>query len=471
MLAIDRDGVILDVNDAMCDLVQYPWSSLLGRTIFEITDPGDVEVTAEVFRSVSPESDWRVAYDEHLLRSDGVAVSVRISATWTTVFGCVVENVTDLSELSVARTELANLRTRQAALLQYSSSLIFVIGRDGRFSDINPATERLFGSHVGEDATEILRDRIHPDDLAMVLDALHVATLQHGENDPVTFRARTNDGRWIHLETIANNQFNDPAIEGLIVNGRDVTDRETHAEQIEDNLKALLATLGRASEIRDPYTSGHQQRVGNLASAIATRLRLPPNQIEGIRLAAQVHDIGKLAIPAEILAYPGTISPEVFTLVKRHCQIGHDILADIAFPWPIAETVLQHHERLDGSGYPKGLTGKDILLEARVVAVADVAEAMTSHRPYRPALRLEDALEELRQGRGTKYDPAAVNAYLAIAKRGPQPGRSVVDPRKRPPPSAARVPVAQRPRSPAPVRRLPPASRTPPANHRLAGTG
>jgi HD-GYP domain-containing protein (c-di-GMP phosphodiesterase class II) len=169
-----------------------------------------------------------------------------------------------------------------------------------------------------------------------------------------------------------------------------------------------------AVEARDPYTSGHQRRVANLARAIATEMKLPADQIDGLRMAGVVHDLGKLTIPSEILTTPRQLTENEFNLVKTHSQIGHDLIKDIEFPWPIARMILQHHERLDGSGYPKGLRGDEIMIEARILMVADVVEAISSHRPYRPALGVDKALEEIEAGRGKVYDPAVVDACLVM---------------------------------------------------------
>jgi PAS domain S-box-containing protein/putative nucleotidyltransferase with HDIG domain len=185
-------------------------------------------------------------------------------------------------------------------------------------------------------------------------------------------------------------------------------------EQTERLLSGAVTAAVRIIEKRDPYVADHSQRVAKLACAIARELGLAKERIEGLRMAAMLHDIGKVAIPAEILAKPGRLSETEFKLVQAHPQVAVDTLADIDFPWPVREIILQHHERLDGSGYPQGLTGGDILLEARILGVADVVEAMAHHRPYRPALGIEAALQELDRGKGTLYDPRVVDACLRL---------------------------------------------------------
>jgi putative nucleotidyltransferase with HDIG domain len=167
-------------------------------------------------------------------------------------------------------------------------------------------------------------------------------------------------------------------------------------------------------EMRDAYTARHQQRVADLACAIAEELGFPKRKVKGIRMAAIVHDIGKISTPVEILNKPTRLTELEFSLIRKHAQIGSDILKAIKFPWPIAEIVLQHHERINSSGYPFGLSGEKIVPEARVLAVADVVEAMASHRPYRPALGIDRALDEISQQKGILYDADAVDACMKL---------------------------------------------------------
>lgn len=202
---------------------------------------------------------------------------------------------------------------------------------------------------------------------------------------------------------------------------RDVTDRKRMEEELKDSLERLRKSLDGTihamalmGEARDPYTAGHQKRVANLATAMAKEMSLPETQVDGIRLSGIIHDLGKISVPTDILSKPGRITEHEFALIKTHPQVGHDILKTIEFPWPIAQTVLQHHERMDGSGYPQGLSGKDILVEARILGVADVVEAMASHRPYRPALGIDAALEEIEKNRGTLHDEAVADACLRL---------------------------------------------------------
>lgn len=185
-------------------------------------------------------------------------------------------------------------------------------------------------------------------------------------------------------------------------------------EHLRKTLLDIITAMSATVELRDPYTAGHQRRVAHLASAIARDMKMPEEQIEGLNLACLVHDFGKIKVPSEILTKPGHLDDLEFSLIKQHCQIGYEILKPLDFPWPIAQIVLQHHERLDGTGYPHGLKDGEILLEAKVLGVADVVEAMVSHRPYRAALGVDAALEEITRYRSVRFDAAVVDACVKL---------------------------------------------------------
>jgi len=189
--------------------------------------------------------------------------------------------------------------------------------------------------------------------------------------------------------------------------------RESY-ERLQKSFDAVVKTLARVVETRDPYTSGHQEKVARLAEAIALEMGLPAERVGIIRMASLIHDLGKIYVPAEILTKPSKLSDVEFELIKSHPGVAYEILKDIEFPYPIAEYIYQHHERLNGSGYPRGLSNGKIMLEARIIAVADTIEAMASHRPYRPAIGIDVALEEISVNRGILYDPNVVDACLKL---------------------------------------------------------
>jgi PAS domain S-box-containing protein len=201
---------------------------------------------------------------------------------------------------------------------------------------------------------------------------------------------------------------------------RDITERR-HTQELQERFNLMRKMLGQtihalsiAFELRDPFTAGHHRRVSDLSRSIATQLKLPGDAIDGIRISGSIHDIGKISIPSEILNKPGKLTEIEFKMVKTHPEIGRDILKNIDFPWPVAQTVHQHHERINGSGYPQGLAGNEIIMEARIMAVADVVEAMASHRPYRRAIGIPEALEEIGANKGILYDRDVVDACIEL---------------------------------------------------------
>lgn len=193
---------------------------------------------------------------------------------------------------------------------------------------------------------------------------------------------------------------------------------EERTARLRRALDGIVQVVTRTVEARDPYTAGHQQRVAELAVLIGKELGLSKDQLEGLFVGGMIHDLGKICVPAEILSRPGALSPVEFSLVQMHCEQGFRIIGDIEFPWPVGRMVLEHHEKWNGRGYPKGLSGEQILLEARILCVADVVEAISSHRPYRPGLGFDSAISEIVSNRGVLYDPAVVDAFMKLVQAG-----------------------------------------------------
>ncbi|MDY6974093.1 MAG: HD domain-containing phosphohydrolase [Thermodesulfobacteriota bacterium] len=208
---------------------------------------------------------------------------------------------------------------------------------------------------------------------------------------------------------------------GRVWSFRDITESRRVQRELELSLTKLREAMGGIVqamalivEKKDPYTAGHQRRVSEISCAVAKEMGLSEDRIDGLLLAGVIHDIGKMAVPADILSKPGHLNDNEFGLIKDHSEAGYDILKEIEFPWPIAQMVYQHHERMDGSGYPRGLKGEEILLEARILALSDVVEAMSSHRPYRPTLGTVKTLEEIAKHRAVAYDPEVVDAFFRL---------------------------------------------------------
>jgi len=262
---------------------------------------------------------------------------------------------------------------------------------------------------------------IHPEDVELVKKEKD-KFIRNGQAFQVSYRIVTAGGEikwvWEQGRGIFSREGELHAVEGFI---SDITQRKLSEEKLQKSYIKLAKTLeetvnilATTVETRDPYTAGHQKRVAQLSHAIAGELGLSEQVIRGIYLAALVHDIGKIHIPIGILINPRKLTPTEFSIIKTHAQIGFDILKTIEFPWPIADIVLQHHERMNGSGYPRGIKDDKILDESRILAVADVVEAMASHRPYRPALGIESALDEISKNKGTLYDVKVVEACIVL---------------------------------------------------------
>ncbi|HPB59552.1 MAG TPA: HD domain-containing protein [Candidatus Saccharicenans sp.] len=288
---------------------------------------------------------------------------------------------------------------------------IIVTDNRGKVTFINPSAQKITGWNE-PDANEQPVDRIIKLKEEVNFNPVSVSSTP-GEASLIT---RTGLEIPVELTVAALPEESGQSTSQVIV-FRDMSSRRRAEQELRESwaklrraLKGTIQAISTTIERRDPYTAGHQRRVAQLAEAIAREMNLPEVKIEGIRFAAQIHDIGKLYVPAEILSKPTKLTDLEYTIIKTHPQAGYEILKNIEFPWPIADIVLQHHERLNCSGYPAGLKDGEILLEARILAIAGVVEAMSSHRPYRPSFGIDKALEEIRLNNGLLYEPEAVTA-------------------------------------------------------------
>jgi PAS domain S-box-containing protein/putative nucleotidyltransferase with HDIG domain len=312
-----------------------------------------------------------------------------------------------------------------SAIVKSSPLGMIVVDLDGIIRFWNKAAEEIFGWREDEvlgRSTEVLSQ-----DQNEAYEDIRRRTLQKEIFTSVPVSAVKKDRSIIQISYSAAAVYDEKKrVVGTVIILFDITVKM----ELESALKASLDKMGRvvdetvnalasAVESRDLYTAGHQRRVASLACAIAGEMEgIGDDQMKGINTAAILHDIGKLHVPFEILNKPGSLEDIEFAMLKKHPQTAYDILKGIEFPWPVARIVQQHHERLDGSGYPAGLVGDAILPEARIIGVADVVEAMSSHRPYRPGKGIESALEEIHKARGSFYDPEAVDACLSLFRKG-----------------------------------------------------
>ncbi|HUV99372.1 MAG TPA: PAS domain S-box protein [Gallionella sp.] len=326
----------------------------------------------------------------------------------------------DISERKHAEQELLDSEQRFRGLVEQSLAGIYII-QDGKFVYLNKRGAEIIGYESAEDM--IGQDPLqytYEEERVRVAEFMRKLFQRELQSVAIDFKATHKNGSLIDVGLNASlaTYHGLPAMIGLI---QDISEKKRAEEQIlgyisqlKDTFMSTVQLATSLGEMRDPYTAGHERRVSEIAVAIATEMGLGEQRIEGIKVAGFLHDIGKISLPAEILVKPGRLTATEYALVQGHAQASFDVLKQVEFPWPVATIALQHHERLDGSGYPNGLKGGEILLESRIMAVADVVEAMASHRPYRPGLGIDKALTELERGRGSAYDPDVVDTCLRL---------------------------------------------------------
>lgn len=326
------------------------------------------------------------------------------------------EKITDLAAQSRA---LAESESRFRVMVEQGLVGVFLI-EFNRIVYVNRCLAAIFGYEPDEMIGMDQRTMVVPEDLEYAEDKLRDLFELGVSSIQLEFRGRRKDGGTVILEgesrtielhgrTMAVGMFTN------ITQKREAEQKEIEsAERLKRVFHQTVELVAAIGELRDPYTHGHERRVAELAAAIAMQIGLDAQAVEGVRVASYLHNIGNVGIPAEILVKPSRLSALEFEMVRAHAQAGYEIITQVDFPWPVAEIVRQHHERLDGSGYPQHLKGNEILLEARILAVADTLEAMCSHRPYRPALGIDRALAEIESNRGKLYDPVAVDACLVL---------------------------------------------------------
>ena len=353
-------------------------------------------------------------------RKSGEVFPIELSLSESTVSGewLVTAIVRDISERKLAENRIRESERRFRLLIEGSLTGMYMI-QQGCIIYANPRLEQILGYGPGELVG------VRPDALVIAEDSAKIEgswqeLLAGARVSSYTARIRRKDGGVIDLGIQAV-MTDLEGVQTVIGMAQDIGERiRAQAEiahyvaRLEHSTEATLQAVALIVEQRDPYTAGHERRVGDLAAAIGTEMSLSEAEVKGLRLSGYVHDVGKISVPSELLTKPTRLTPIEFDLIKLHPQTGYDMLKNIDFPWPVAEVILQHHERLDGSGYPNGLKGEAIRIEARIMAVADVIEAMASHRPYRPGLGLDKALDEIERGKGSAYDPAIVDACVTL---------------------------------------------------------
>jgi PAS domain S-box-containing protein/putative nucleotidyltransferase with HDIG domain len=421
--AIDdgKDFIFKDFNKAGERIEKVNREELIGKSVLEAF-PGVKEFGLfEAFQEV-----WKTGKAEQhpiSLYKDERIVGWRENYVYKLPSGEVVAVYDDVTERKQAEDALRESEQKLRLVTDQVTDVIWSMDFEGNFTFVTPSAERMIGYTVGEMLSLNFSQIITPESHKMAMDLIS-KRMDVEKREPIVLEVQQvcKDGskRWCEVTAIfSTDQDNRPS--GIIGVTHDISDRK-HAEEelqrsyhkLRETLIATVNTLASTVEMRDPYTAGHQRRVTILACAMAEEMGLAEEQFDGLRMAGLIHDIGKISVPVEILNKPGRLSETEFNIIKTHPQTGYNIIKEIEFPWPVAQIILQHHERLDGSGYPQGLKDGGIMLEAKILTVADVVEAMASHRPYRPALGIEVALEEIAKHRGTLYDPEVADICTSL---------------------------------------------------------
>jgi len=335
--------------------------------------------------------------------------------------GRVVGICRDITELIEMKKQLRENESLYSQLIENAQTPIAII-QDEEIKFVNRAICSTFGYEKEEIVGTKFVNYLPESEVNKVLENYRRRMSEQPVASPYEIKIKHKNGSELLAEVeIGLIEYNERPAELAIIH--DITKRKQTEEALKRALEKLRQAFGATINIlsklveqKDPYTAGHHRRVSDLARSIAKELGLSSDRIDGLRFAASIHDIGKIIIPAEILSKPGQLNESELMLIKSHPQVGYELLKDVCFPWPIAEIIYQHHERMDGSGYPQGLKGEEIILEARILAVADVVEAMASHRPYRPAHPLDMALREIEKKKGLLYDEKVVDACLRLFK-------------------------------------------------------
>lgn len=416
IFTINAEGTFLLVNQCFCQMVGYRRDELLHMNIRDTCLELELDLMAERIAKLRVQNE--VMVERSVKRKDGslLYAQFKYKVIKNEYVLCVVRKVGVEKDI-LEQLDKNEERFRQIA--EHLRDVFFLIDLNtSSFLYVSSAYEKLWEQPIENLFIDPLSwtTSIHPSDRERIL-LLYQQQMKTGNID-TRYRILRKDGsiRWIHARTFPiynkqNQLYRSAGVAEDETEHMQITQERTEYEAtIQRGFNELVIAISKALEKRDAYTSGHQNKVASLAVAIAQTLNLSPGQIQGLALAAQVHDIGKIGIPIEILTKPTKLSKLEYELIKTHCEAGYDILKGVHFPWPIAEIVREHHERFDGSGYPRGLKGDQIRLEAQIIAVADTIDSMSSHRPYRAALGIKSALAEIQKFRGIHYNPKIVDA-------------------------------------------------------------
>jgi len=422
------DGRLINANRSFARMFDYESPEEVINTVTDIArqmyaNPADRETIICTLK----EKGYLKNFECQMRQKDGRIFWVNINARFTKTVDnipCFEGFMIDITERKQLEEIMRQSEERYRTVIEEIDEGYYEADLAGNYTFVNDSMIRQFQYSREELIGMNYRTYIPRDELEGVY---HTFNKAYRTGEIIKWFPMTNirkDGRPLFVEdSISCLRDKEGRIIGFRGVSRDVTERKKADEKLSQTLENLRKAMGGIIQVisgtvetKDPYTAGHQRRVADLARSIATEMGLADDQREGLRMAGTIHDLGKVSVPAKILSKPTKLTEIEFKLIQAHSQIGYDILKGIEFPWPIADMVLQHHERMNGSGYPRGLKGEAISLEARILMVADVVEAMASYRPYRPALGVDAALEEIEKNKWILYDPEVVEVCLKLFK-------------------------------------------------------
>jgi len=421
------DYVILDVNPAYERILGLKREQAIGSRaseLYGVDKPPYMGIFAATAASGKPAR--FETYFAFAAKHFSVSVFSPGRGKFATVFSDITRRVEALEALE------ENER-RYRLLAENVSDVIWTMAPDLRYTYVSPSVTTARGYSVEEAAAQSFETTLTPASFRRAMQELEEAnTAGAGRRDEaqgvrmLELEVTRKDGSTVWMEHNVSALYDsDGQVTGYLGVSRDISERKRGEEELQRAFVNLAETVSRALELRDPYTADHQRRVASVAAEVGRRMGMDPDRVRGLQIGALLHDIGKIAVPEGILGKPGALLEQEWRLIRVHPVRGYEILKDAGLPWPAADMALHHHERLDGSGYPDGIGGEELSLEVRILAVCDVAEAMLSHRPYRPARSTQEVLAELDCGRGTKYDPLVVDIVVGMIEGGGFPPDSL----------------------------------------------
>lgn len=421
ILGVNRKGTIIFWNKGAEQIFGYSSEEILGQPVTKLMSEKHIEgYTKELTDFLGGNYGGTGIIEFEALRKDGSTFPIELSFSIEQQNGKFVglvtgRNITERKQMEQALRESAE---HYCNLFATCLEAVFSADIEDNILVGNKALENLCG-YCLEELTEMKPTNILPPESREYISKQVEKILSADEPiSSIVHEIFRKDGKRILIEQYLNFINRKDKIVGFQGFRSDITERDKTEEQLKSSFINLAKIVSRVIESCDPYTAGHQQRVAELARLVGENIGLAEDMVERLYLNGLLHDIGKISIPTSILTKPGELSEEEWALIRAHTKQGYNILKDANLPWPVADIALQHHERLDGSGYPDGITGDKLSLEVSILAVCDVVEAMSSHRPYRPARTTTDILEELKNGRGTKYDVSVVDVMLPMIESG-----------------------------------------------------